>query len=385
MVPEPGQINLSFANFIILLGLVQGVLLTITGLTSRKWPGIIKGLLFLTITLIMAEFFLNRTGYMYRVIGLVDFSEPFQFALAPLIYLGVLGISESSLPKKWYLHFIPCILYFLYFLPFYAAPAKFKLYSYYFTHHLNGGIPASSFHFYRIWGFFRNFQLQVFYLQTTIYLIFVFQKLALLKKGAGHSDPSVQYAVNWWFLFGIFMAVLMAVVITVKILFVRDLGDHIIAFSLTFSLYVSAVAEMIKSSRTGNNRKAATARETLQRVDAAGPGAEKMDALYQKIVELTESQHLYRDNLISLQKISRLVAEPPYLVSKVINDKSGLTFFDWIARHRVEEAKIMLSDPKTGNYTIEQIAEEVGYNSKSAFYKAFRKFTGKTPAEYKNT
>ncbi len=61
----------------------------------------------------------------------------------------------------------------------------------------------------------------------------------------------------------------------------------------------------------------------------------------------------------------------------------GTSFYDWLAAYRVEEAKRLLADPKAKLFTIEQIAEEVGYNSKSAFNKAFKKFTGKTPSEYK--
>ena len=98
-----------------------------------------------------------------------------------------------------------------------------------------------------------------------------------------------------------------------------------------------------------------------------------------------QDQKLYTDSLISLAKISRKVGEPVYVVSQVINEKLNSTFYDWIAKYRVEEAKRMLSDAKTESYTIEQIAEEVGYNSKSAFNKAFKKFTGQTPSQFKNS
>jgi len=83
MIPEPGQTYLSFSGFVILLGVVQGILLSITGLVQKEKTSRIKGLIFLLFTLILTEIFLNRTGYMYYTIQLVDFSEPFQFAVPP--------------------------------------------------------------------------------------------------------------------------------------------------------------------------------------------------------------------------------------------------------------------------------------------------------------
>jgi YesN/AraC family two-component response regulator len=110
---------------------------------------------------------------------------------------------------------------------------------------------------------------------------------------------------------------------------------------------------------------------------------EKKEEILQKLVQIMQDQKLFTDNLISLAKIAKQVEEPAYMVSQVINEKMEVSFYDWIAKYRVEEAKKLLLDPKTERYTIEQIAEEVGYNSKSAFNKAFKKFTGKTPSEYK--
>ena len=385
MIPEPGQIDLSLSNFIILLGVVQGILLSITGFAGKNPPDKIRGFLFLIITCLMTEFFLNRTGYMYRVIALVDFSEPLQYAIPPLIYLGVLSYDKTAVLRRWPLHFIPFLLYFLYFIPFYLAPAQYKYDSYYFVHHLNDFRPGPEYHFYHIWGGFRNFQMQLFYLQTTIYLIFTFQLLIRMRNSDNGLMPGTKYFVRWWFIFSLLIAILVLLVMAVKILFVKDLGDHIIAIVLTFILYLSTIAEMIRPAPSRVDNMVNTTREHGKGNSMPGLDNDRMSAIYTKLTNLMENDHLYRDNLISLQKLAKLTGEPAYVVSRVINEKSGYTFFDWIAYLRVEEARKLLLDPKTGNYTIEQIAEEVGYNSKSAFNKAFKKFTGKTPSEHRTS
>jgi AraC-like DNA-binding protein len=55
-----------------------------------------------------------------------------------------------------------------------------------------------------------------------------------------------------------------------------------------------------------------------------------------------------------------------------------------IASYRIREAKILLKDPEHEQLTIEDLADEVGYNSKSAFNRSFKKHTGLTPSEFKN-
>jgi AraC-like DNA-binding protein len=51
----------------------------------------------------------------------------------------------------------------------------------------------------------------------------------------------------------------------------------------------------------------------------------------------------------------------------------------------VEEAKELLQDPDKSAYTVLALAEEAGFNSKTAFNTAFKRFTGETPTEYRKS
>ncbi|MCP2871831.1 AraC family transcriptional regulator, partial [Salmonella enterica subsp. enterica serovar Typhimurium] len=55
-----------------------------------------------------------------------------------------------------------------------------------------------------------------------------------------------------------------------------------------------------------------------------------------------------------------------------------------INSYRVDEFKLRVEDPAYRNFTLLSIAYEVGFNSKSAFNRSFKKITGKTPREYFN-
>ncbi|MBN2813292.1 MAG: AraC family transcriptional regulator, partial [Bacteroidales bacterium] len=70
-------------------------------------------------------------------------------------------------------------------------------------------------------------------------------------------------------------------------------------------------------------------------------------------------------------------------VSQVINEKTGKNFYDLLSEYRIQEAQLILSDKAKHNLTIEEIAEQVGYNSKAAFNKAFKSLTLLTPSEFR--
>lgn len=385
MIPEPGHTSLSFSSFIILLGVVQGLVLGITGLLRSNQTDRYKAFLFLGITCIILEIFLNRTGYMYYAVQLVDFSEPLQFAVAPLMYFIVVSLDPAARIRRWWLHFIPFVLYLLYFLPFYLAPSDYKLESYYYTHHLVQWQSDRDFSFYYHWGWLRNYQLQITFLQTTIYLVLSFQLLRGYRKHPAQNAGVNLSEVNWWIIFCSIIALLIAVVLVVKTTFVRDLGDHIIASFFTLILYLATISELMHQGRSPMDSKKVNAEATPLRTSQGGIKEDKKAEIQQKLTTLMEQEKMFRDSLISLARVARQCGEPAYLVSQVINEKMGISFFDWIAQYRVYEARQLLTDPGKSSLTIEQIAEEVGYNSKSAFNKAFKKFTGKTPSEYKNT
>jgi AraC-like DNA-binding protein len=70
-------------------------------------------------------------------------------------------------------------------------------------------------------------------------------------------------------------------------------------------------------------------------------------------------------------------------VSSIINNHSEFNFSDYINQMRVEKAKTILLEPKYNDYNIEAIGFECGFNSKSTFYTAFKKFVNATPSEFK--
>ena len=94
-------------------------------------------------------------------------------------------------------------------------------------------------------------------------------------------------------------------------------------------------------------------------------------------------EKVYRDENISLQLLSEKSGIQPHYLSQIINEKMNKNFITLINGYRVEEAKKRLVDPRDRHLSILGIAFDVGFNSKAAFNRAFKKHAGMTPSEYK--
>lgn len=88
-----------------------------------------------------------------------------------------------------------------------------------------------------------------------------------------------------------------------------------------------------------------------------------------------------RPNLTLKELSGELQVQERHL-SQVINTYKEQGFYDFINHLRIQEAKKLLTD-KTNRYNVLQILYEVGFNSKTAFNRAFKKHTGLTPSLFK--
>ncbi len=91
----------------------------------------------------------------------------------------------------------------------------------------------------------------------------------------------------------------------------------------------------------------------------------------------------YLNEACSMQSLSEQTDIPMYQLSNLLNCKLEKTFPDFINENRIHVAKRMLLSIKSDTVTIETIATECGFGSKSAFNRAFKKINNNlTPTEF---
>ena len=81
----------------------------------------------------------------------------------------------------------------------------------------------------------------------------------------------------------------------------------------------------------------------------------------------------------SVEEVARHLYMSAGHANVLFKQQTGTSIFDELTRVRMEKAKAMLADPYVKVY---EVAERVGYRSKSHFTAVFRDFTGMTPKQY---
>ncbi|MBE8726609.1 helix-turn-helix domain-containing protein [Flavobacterium hungaricum] len=151
--------------------------------------------------------------------------------------------------------------------------------------------------------------------------------------------------------------------------------DAIYNFLNSDAAVSTAGLQIIENSLTEENSISEEYRESIT-----------ADNLYfQKLELLCKEQHIYTDSTLSREKVAEKLGISAGYVSQIVNTVTGDNFANYINSYRVEAFKEMISDSEYENYNLLAMGLESGFTSKTTFYKAFKKVTGQTPNEYKNT
>lgn len=376
MPPVESFFRFDWFAAILLVGVVQGFFLSLLLLTKRPhrqpYHHLLLAALVLMLGTLVLDVFLCYSGLMFRVLHLVDFSEPANFAIGPLTYLVFRSLNGSKWAAWQWLHFIPFGLYLLYHIPFYSQPEAVKYNSYisaYFPEMaylpVSGKLNWDPLH----WTRYIN---ETMMLHILLYIGLCFRFLNR-QRPSGSPNP---YFYPWAsFLLYFFVASLL-LILFVKLTFERDLGDHLLAVFLVFQLFFASYKIITDSAFFQPVVQVKYEKSALSE-DL------KQDLLFK--LKAAEQEKFYIRPSASLPALAKQLNTSPHYLSQSLNERMGKSFFEYLAELRIQEAKTILVDPAQQHLKVEEVAEQVGYLSKSAFSAAFKKYTGQTPGQFRKT
>jgi YesN/AraC family two-component response regulator len=104
--------------------------------------------------------------------------------------------------------------------------------------------------------------------------------------------------------------------------------------------------------------------------------------LLEKILLIMKDTPAICNPKFSINTLAGLVQANHIYVSVVIHIVLGQNFRSFLNSYRIKEAQRLFSEPESAKYTIEGVALQVGYKSRTTFREAFKEVTGVTPTFY---
>jgi len=122
---------------------------------------------------------------------------------------------------------------------------------------------------------------------------------------------------------------------------------------------------------------------TVNKYAKSGLTNEQLLMYKRRLDQIMQSREEYLRPDLTLPKLAEIVGCSVNKLSQVINSGFGTSFCDYLNRYRIEHARKLLEHFGSQGSAILTIAFTVGFNSNSAFYSAFKKYVGITPAQYR--
>jgi AraC-like DNA-binding protein len=369
-----------FAVFIF-LGIVQAIFLCFFFFSkeNRKVKtNVFHGLFLLSITFCVLEIFLMYTGYIVDCLYLVDFSEPFSFLIGPLFYFMVLSLIHGEVRRINYWHLAFAGIYLILVIPFFLLPEDVKYNAWIGSY--QPGLPFREYVYERnpriFWVTDRHTSLTMIHLG--LYAILCLYEVVKAFKTKGESFFTSQHPILRKLRGGTIQLVSATLFLFVlKLFYESDTGDH------WFAAYISVIIYVTSFRVVGQSGFFQSASLVDVNKYKSPVSAEVHSTILEKLSKVMRDEKPFLQPGFSLPDLAQRLGTTVHTLSQVINESLSKSFFEMTAEYRVEEAKKLLKEKQ--NIKVEEIAEQVGYNSKSSFNTAFKKITGKTPSEFRSS
>ncbi|MCB0550018.1 MAG: AraC family transcriptional regulator [Phaeodactylibacter sp.] len=369
-------------KYLLTAGISQGLLLFLVlayksaDKQNNAW---LIGLFVLAITGIISGAPLNEVWGAPRGSILAD---PLILLIGPSFYLYILSFTRKVKGRSLLLHGLPFLLY----LPVLAV---------FYLRTVEPGLSQPNLQA----AYTSAFALSISTLKFLHLFVYVYLSFTALQR---HEEKIKRVFADlsgkdlawlWFMLWAFVLLTVVSLVLYVVALNYPNFQNQLTLMNLSLlSAYILALSFYAFHQHTLFDYVAVGAEaEALTEVaeEEEGPRYEKSGMKPEEAAEISEKIAAFirkgghTDPNVTLGAMAKAIGTPPHKVSEVLSKYLNTSFYDLINKHRVEGIKKAIPDPANAHLTILAIAYEFGYNSKSTFNTAFRKFTGTTPSAFR--
>ncbi len=370
--------TLDLWSILIIVVAFQGLFLLSIILTSKgkskRYGNRFLALIILTLIWFLAEFFCVRNKIDVGLSVFYGTRYGSWFLLGPLIYFYFQSITEPSwrFSKKLLWHFIPFVV-FVVIIPFIA-------YKTLDNRQIDYGMLSSFDHREKSLTTLQWTYSVIFVLQFVHLGYFLINNLRMVKSYEGSLTKeysNINKDVKWLSYFNVILiSLLVLVAVFLYILLITDIYrrhlDYIYVLPIGLIFYVLSYKFMrTQWQPIEKNGKYATStfNQEFSREYAV------------KLNRIVNEEKVYLDAKLRLKDLADKMNISTHHLSQLLNQEVKLSFFDFINRHRIQEAKKLIDEHS--NLTLLQVAYDAGFNNKTSFVNAFKKFESMTPSKYR--
>lgn len=367
------------ADFVLVSGFaINLVLLVILALSKKRELSqkILMALIGLILIIIITLYaFLHELRPLLLIANLLE--DGARFLIGPLIYMYVKSIfsKDNSFLKKHLIHFLP----FLVFWCFFTVPMVLGNY-------LGSSILDYVEQVYS--SGYLTIPKDLFVLAYVIASIRLFFRYKTAIKSNYSSFTNADFGWLQKFLLGMLLTTLFDLCLIVPYVlngsyFTWNPGIISVMFLVLITFYLGYhglkqsmiyLPEFLMNSNE-KNQSDRTTRQFLS--------DEEFTNLKGRLHEHMLNEKPYLQQELTLSDLAELLGTTDKKLSALLNHVLNTSFYDFINRYRVEEVKEKLKQEENEKYSLLGLAYTCGFNSKSSFYRAFKKETGVSPTTYK--
>jgi AraC-like DNA-binding protein len=359
----------------------------------RAYADYLLSAYFVFISFNTAIYLLIYYGLIVNVPYLYKTAAPVNFIIPPLAYLYVRAVlyNEKRIAIIDIWHFLPFLLFFINYLPFYLIPIVEKKVivqavanNLDLTYQYQAGLLPESYTF------------VIRLIQSSIYLIFQWKLIVKFKKQnvIFEIEHQIKMVLKWlkiftwvttvYFLAFIFLSLFVILNISVfnnwgAINFIPGalLSSSFFVMSTYLLTHPGILAGLpfVKYKET----KSILSNDEVNKIAFI---EEDYSKEIQDINNYFNINKPYLNSNLTLGQVSVTLNIPIRELSYILNNYFNQRFTDFVNAYRLKFITDKFNESYLDNFTIESVALEAGFATKSGFYKSFKKFYKTTPTEY---
>ncbi|MCX6122540.1 MAG: helix-turn-helix domain-containing protein [Ignavibacteriales bacterium] len=316
-----------------------------------------------------------QTRLILQVPNMIMVVNPLILLLGPFVYFYVKSLTNINwkFSVKLLIHFIPATAFYIYFLPVYILNEQEK--------------------FQLILDAFQNHKFiipKTFYIitiaQIFIYIVYSIKLLYQHSKYIKNNFSFIERLNLNWLKRLLVIFIFLWLAFALRSLYPISMIWEISALLSILTMYIVGYFgynQPVIFPESLNDPLSALNKEEKKKYATSTLTENEITEYVKKLQALMNSEKIFLKSDLKIGDVAEKMDLPVYYVSQVINEKLGKNFYDFVNEYRVDEVKKRFADTKNDYLTILAIGFDSGFNSKSAFYSAFKRNTGMIPSEFK--